>query len=94
MVEFAGQDPVTAPVSREKNHVAPAEFAGQKIIRRRAEGRFDFDPFLVGKAVDVIETCATDYAYAMFSHADFVTAKRTNGTKKMLNCPDLTGLAQ
>ena len=48
MVQFAGQNPVAAPVARQKNHVAPGEPAGEQIVRGRAERGFDLHPFLAG----------------------------------------------
>ena len=66
MVQFAGQNPVAAPVARQENHVAPGEFAGEQIIGRRAERRFDLHPFLVREAFDVVKSGAADDADVMF----------------------------
>jgi hypothetical protein len=49
MVQFAGQNPVAAPVAGKKNHVASGELAGEQIVRRRAERGFDFTHFWLVK---------------------------------------------
>ncbi len=67
MVQFAGQNAVAASVAREKNDLAPGEFAGEQIVGRFAERRFDRHPFLVGEAFDVIKPGAADDADSMFS---------------------------
>ena len=61
-----GQNPMAASVARQENHVAPGEFAGEQIIGRRAERRFDLHPFLVGEAFDVVKPGAADDADVMF----------------------------
>ena len=66
MIQFAGQNPVAASVARQKNHVASGEFAGEQIIGRRAERRFDLHPFLVGEAFEVVKSGAADDADSMF----------------------------
>ena len=76
MVEFAGHDPMAAPVTGKKNHVAPGELAGQQIVRRRAERGFDLHPFLVGEAFDVVKAGAADDADAMIGHARFIASAR------------------
>jgi hypothetical protein len=66
MVEFAGQNPVAAPVPRQKNHFASGEFAGEQIVGWRAEWRFDLHPFLVCETFDAVKPGAADDADAMF----------------------------
>jgi hypothetical protein len=66
MVQFARQNFVAAPVSRQENDFAPGNFSGEKIIRRRAEGRFDFHPFLVGEAFNVVKSGATNNSNFVF----------------------------
>ena len=66
MVQFAGQNPVAAPMPRQENHFASGEFAGEQIVGRRAEGRFDLHPFLVREAFDAVKSGAADDADAMF----------------------------
>ena len=69
MIQFAGQNAMAASVSRQENHFAPGEFAGEKIIRRRAKRRFDFDPFLIGETFNVIKSAAADNANSIVRHA-------------------------
>jgi hypothetical protein len=86
VVEFARQDAVATSVSRQKNHVTPGQFAGEQIVRRRPEGRFDLDPFLMGEALEIVKAGAADDADAMFRHARIVNRwtreihKKSNGT--------------
>ncbi len=51
---------MAASVAREKNHFAPGDFAGEQIIGWFSEWRFDFHPFLVGEAFDVVKPGAAD----------------------------------
>ena len=60
MIQLAGQNFVAASVSRQENHVASGDFSGEQIVGRPAEGRFDFHPFLVGEAFDVVKSRAAD----------------------------------
>ena len=69
MIQLAGQDPVPAPVPGQKHHLAPRQLAGEETVRGRAEGRLDFDPLLLGKAFDMIQTAAADNADTGLRHA-------------------------
>jgi hypothetical protein len=69
MVQLAGQNAMAAAVAREKDHLAPGQFAGQEIVRRRPEGRFHLDPFWRVNPFDVIKPAAADQTNAMFRHA-------------------------
>src|SRR5664279_2987936 len=62
MVQFARQNPMTASMAREKNHVTPGKFAGEQIVGGIAERRFDLHPFLVGEAFKVVKSGAADDA--------------------------------
>ena len=57
------------PCRARKTTLRPAEFAGEQIVRGRAKGRFDLDPFLVGESLEVVKAGAADDADAMFRHA-------------------------
>src|ERR1035438_8754535 len=67
---------MAAPVAWKKDHVASGELAGQQIVRRRTEGGFDFHPFLVGEAFDVVKAGAADDANAMIRHGRFIALAR------------------
>jgi hypothetical protein len=66
MIQLAREDAMPSPVTRQEDHVASGKSAGQEIIGRFAERRFDFRPFLFGKSFDVVETAAPDYADPIF----------------------------
>ena len=66
MIQLARQQLVTAAMARQEHHLTTRNFAGEKVVGRRAERRFDLHPFLVGKAFDVIEPRAADDADPMF----------------------------
>src|ERR1700733_11444068 len=62
---------MAASVSRQENHFAPGNFSGEQIVRWRAEWRFDFHPFLVGEAFDVVKSRAADDSDSIFRHKFF-----------------------
>jgi hypothetical protein len=76
MVQFARQNPMAAPVSREKDDVAPAQFSGEQIVRRFPEGRFDLYPFLVREAFYAVKSGAADDSNFVFRHGNFLTFSR------------------
>ena len=69
VIQFAGQDPMPAPVPRQKHHFAAGQRSGQQIVRWRAKRGFNFDPFLSGKPFNMVEAGPADDADAMFRHA-------------------------
>jgi hypothetical protein len=73
---------VAASVARQENDFASGDFSGEQIVGRFAEGRFDFDPFLLGEAFDVIKSRAADDSDFVFRHGKFLTAKGAKDTKK------------
>src|SRR5450432_384222 len=82
VVQFAGQNPVATAMAREKNNVAPGQFAGQQIVGGIAERSFDFYPLLVGEPFEIVKPGAADDADLMFCHGKFLTAKPSKHTKK------------
>ncbi len=76
VIQFAWQDAMAASVAREENDFAPAERASEKFIGWRTKRRFDFHPFLVGEAFDVIKSAAADDADFIFPHAEIMAFQR------------------
>jgi hypothetical protein len=76
VIQFARQNPVAAPVPREKDHVAPAQFSGEQIVGRFAERRFDLHPLLVREAIDVVKARAADDPDFVFRHGNFLAFSR------------------
>src|SRR6516162_5018334 len=88
MVQLARQDAMAAPVSCQKNDIAPGQFARQQIIGGWSERRPDPDPFLAGESLEVVKSGAADDADAMFRHNGFLTVKYWKYTKKEWDCSD------
>ena len=65
VVQFGREEAVAASVARQENNVAPGQLAREQIVRRRAKRRFDFHPFLIGEAFDVVKAGAANDADAM-----------------------------
>src|ERR1700759_598621 len=68
MIQFAREDAMSTSVARKKYDFALADSAGQHFIRWRAEWGFDFNPFLIGKAFDVIKAAAANDPNSIFIH--------------------------
>ena len=68
VVQFSWQDPVSAPVTGQEDHLAAGQFACEEGVGRIAEGSLHLHPLLTGEAFDGIETAAADDADAMGSH--------------------------
>lgn len=62
MIQLAGKQMMTAPVSRQEHHFAPGDFARQQFIRRLSKRRVHLDPLLSGQRFDLIKPAAADDA--------------------------------
>jgi len=66
MVQFTGQNAVTAGVAREEDDFAPGQGAGEQFIGGWTERRFDFHPFLIRETFDGIQAAAANDADLVF----------------------------
>lgn len=62
VIQLAGQDSMATRMARQKSHGAAFECACENFIGGVAEWSFDFDPFLVGKTLDVVQSASADNA--------------------------------
>src|SRR4051812_17851174 len=62
---------MTAPMPRQKNNLTPSQMAGQQIVGSIAKRRFDWSPFLIRKALDMIKSAAANNPNPMLRHARF-----------------------
>jgi hypothetical protein len=83
---------MAAPVPGKKNHIASRKFAGEKIIRGRAEGGFDLDPFLVRKTFNVIQPAAANNTDSITRHGRFIQSVAAKGERFWKECRLLVGL--
>ena len=79
MIQFARHDAMSASVPGQEHDLAPREFAGEKIVRGRAERGFDLDPFLVGETFNVVKSAAANNANSMTRHGAFYTERNVGG---------------
>ena len=86
MIQFARHDAMPASVPRQKHHLPSRERAGEKIIRRRAEGRFHFHPFLPGEPFDVIKAASANNTDAILFHK-FRRQLQNTGKPAQLSIP-------
>jgi len=67
---------MAAAMAWQKYHFTTGQLAGQELVGSRPERRFYRTPFLVFKAVDIIQAAATDDADALseWRHGFFVAS--------------------
>jgi hypothetical protein len=86
MIQLGGHEAMPPSVPRQENHLTSRQRAGEKFIRRRAEGRFHLHPFLPGEPFDVIKAAPANNADAILLFHSFCGPQNT-GKPARLSIP-------
>jgi hypothetical protein len=77
VVQLAGHNPMPSAMAREEYYVAAGEAAGKELVGGGAKRCFNRTPFLVFKALDIVQAAAADNADAVRKgrHVFFVASE-------------------
>lgn len=84
MVQLTRHEAMTAAMARQENDFASRQFSREKFIGWRTERRLDLDPFLMGKALDMIQATAADNSDSVIRHPAFIATSFRKVADKLL----------